>query len=114
MDAARVWTVTTTVPSRDDAVKLARSAVHARLAAGAEVTGPAVSVFWHLDELGEGDEWRVWLRTSAAARDALAMHISKAHPWSSPEVSAAPLAWCLDTYADWIERTVTVESEPEA
>jgi periplasmic divalent cation tolerance protein len=114
MDAARVWTVTTTVPSRDDAVKLARSAVHARLAAGAEVSGPAVSVFWHLDELGEGEEWRVSLRTSAAARDALAMHISKAHPWSSPEVSAAPLTWCLDTYAEWVERTVPVESEPEA
>jgi periplasmic divalent cation tolerance protein len=107
MDAARVWTVTTTVPSQDDAVKLARSAVHARLAAGAEVTGPAISVFWHLEELGEGEERRVSLRTSAAARDVLAMHISKAHPWSSPEVSATPLAWCLDSYAEWVERIVT-------
>jgi len=114
MDAARVWTVTTTVPSRDDAVKLARSAVHARLAAGAEVTGPAVSVFWHLGELGEGEEWRVSLRTSAAARNALATHISKAHPWDSPEVSAVPLTWCLDSYAEWIERTVTAEPESEA
>ena len=114
MDAARVWTVTTTVPSRDGAVELARSAVHARLAAGAEITGPAVSVFWHLGELGEGEEWRVSLRTSAAARNTLATHISEAHPWESPEISAAPLVWCLDTYAEWIERTVTTEPEPEA
>jgi len=50
--------VTSTTPTRDDALRLAREAVKERLAAGAEITGPSVSVFWHLGELGEGEEWR--------------------------------------------------------
>lgn len=105
MTPARVWSVTSTTPTQSDAVKLARAAVSERLAAGAEITGPAISVFWHLGELGEGEEWRVTLRTSAASRDALAARLAELHPWDSPEVSAAPVAWCAESYAEWIERT---------
>lgn len=105
MTAARVWSVTSTTPTKDDAAKLARAVVGERLAAGAEITGPAVSVFWHLGELGEGEEWRVTLRTSAASRDALAARLAELHPWDSPEVSATPVAWCAESYAEWVERT---------
>ena len=105
MTTERVWSVTTTAPSQADAVKLARAAVSERLAAGAEITGPSISVFWHLGELGEGEEWRVTLRTSAASRDALAARLAELHPWDSPEVSASPVVWCTDSYAKWVERT---------
>src|SRR5207244_11773677 len=84
---ARVWSVTSTVPTKDRALSLARIAVNERLAAGAEVTGPAVSVFWHLGELGEGEEWRVTLRTSSTARDRLAARLAELHPLESPEVT---------------------------
>ncbi|SUA43654.1 Divalent-cation tolerance protein CutA [Nocardia africana] len=84
---------------------IARAVVGERLAAGAEITGPALSVFWHLGELGEGQEWRVTFRTAAAVRDRLAGRIQELHPWDSPEVTATPVAWCLDTYAEWVERT---------
>jgi periplasmic divalent cation tolerance protein len=114
MTNARVWVVTSTVPTRDDATSLARFVVKERLAAGAEITGPAVSVFWHLGELGEGEEWRVSLRTSAAVRDALAARLAELHPWDNPEVSATPVAWCTDSYADWVERTTTAEPESAA
>lgn len=105
MTAARVWTVTTTTPTEDDARAIAKAAVGEKLAAGAEITGPATAVFWHLGELGDGAEWRVSLRTSVAARDHLANRITELHPWDSPEVTATPIDWCLDTYADWVERT---------
>ncbi|MEV5836881.1 divalent-cation tolerance protein CutA [Nocardia sp. NPDC052112] len=97
--------MTSTTPSEDDARSIARAAVAERLAAGAEITGPATSVFWHLGKLGEGKEWRVTLRTSADARDRLAMRVAEMHPWDSPEVTATPVEWCLDSYAEWIERT---------
>ena len=105
MTDARVWTVTSTVPNHEQALELARAVVKERLAAGAEITGPAASVFWHLGELGEGEEWRVTLRTAAATRDALAARLAELHPWDSPEVSASPVAWCTDSYAAWVERT---------
>ncbi|NNH69463.1 divalent-cation tolerance protein CutA [Nocardia uniformis] len=110
MTAARVWSVTSTTPTEDDARAIARAVVADRLAAGAEFSGPAMSVFWHLGELGEGKEWRVTLRTSAAVCDRLAARVAELHPWDSPEVTATPIEWCLDSYAEWIERT-TAASE---
>jgi periplasmic divalent cation tolerance protein len=112
MSEARVWSVTSTVPTQDKALSLARIAVSERLAAGAEVTGPAVSVFWHLGELGEGEEWRVTMRTSLIARDRLAARLAELHPWESPEITASPITWCTDRYAEWVERTTT-PAEPE-
>lgn len=102
---ARVWTVTTTTPTEDDARAIGKAAVTDKLAAGAEITGPAKSVFWHLGELGEGEEWRVALRTTEVARDRLAARVAELHPWDSPEVTATPIEWCLDSYAEWVERT---------
>ncbi|WP_433197959.1 divalent-cation tolerance protein CutA [Nocardia sp. CA-107356] len=108
MTTPRVWSVTSTTPTEGDARSIARTAVAERLAAGAEITGPAISVFRHLDELGEGEEWRVTLRTSAAMRDRLAARIAELHPWDSPEVTATPVEWCIDSYAEWIERSTAV------
>ncbi|MFF3568092.1 divalent-cation tolerance protein CutA [Nocardia jiangxiensis] len=105
MTTARVWTVTSTTPTEGDARTIAKAAVSERLAAGAEITGPAVSVFWHHGELDEGREWRVSLRTSTPVRDRLASRISELHPWDSPEITATPVEWCSDTYAEWVERT---------
>ncbi|MGO4617591.1 divalent-cation tolerance protein CutA [Nocardia sp. 2YAB30] len=96
--------MTTTTPTEASAKDVARAIVAERLAAGAEITGPAVSVFWHLGELGEGQEWRVIARTGAAALEKLAARVSELHPWDSPEVTATPISWCTDTYAEWVER----------
>ncbi|MGI5221541.1 divalent-cation tolerance protein CutA [Nocardia sp. CA-290969] len=92
------------MPTDAAAREIARAVVAERLAAGAEITGPATSVFWHLGELGEGQEWRVTLRTSAQSLERLANRVQQLHPWDSPEVTAAPVEWCTDTYAEWIER----------
>ncbi|MDX6236224.1 MAG: periplasmic divalent cation tolerance protein [Kribbellaceae bacterium] len=62
----RYLQVSTATPTRDDAVRLAGSAVRAGLAAGAQVIGPVVSVFWHSGEYGGGEEWQVLLKTSEA------------------------------------------------
>ncbi|MVU82359.1 divalent cation tolerance protein CutA [Nocardia sp. ET3-3] len=105
MAEARVWSVTSTTPTEEDAQKIARTAVAERLAAGAEVTGPAMSVFWHDDQLGEGQEWRVTLKTSAAVRDRLVSRILELHPWAAgPEIIASPVEWAVDHYADWVEK----------
>src|SRR5690606_28688775 len=88
MTAVRVWSVTSTTPTEADARTIARAAVAERLAASAEISGPSATVFWHAGELGEGQEWRVTLRTSTAARDRLAARLRELHPWDSPEVTA--------------------------
>ncbi|MEU8898855.1 divalent cation tolerance protein CutA [Nocardia sp. NPDC048505] len=108
MASARVWSVTSATPTEEDARNIARTVVAERLAAGAEVTGPATSVFWHNDELGEGLEWRVTLKTSAAARDRLADRILELHPWADgSEIVAFPVEWAIDRYTEWVEKFTT-------
>lgn len=105
MATSSVWSVTTTTPTEDAAQSIARAAVSEELAAGAFITGPIRSVFRHLGELGEGQEWRVELRTLTATRDKLAARIKELHPWDNPELTGQPIEWCSDDYADWVERS---------
>lgn len=101
-----VWHVLTAVPSREDGVRLAREVVAAKLAAGAQVIGPATSVFWHLGQLGEGEEWSLRLVTLADHFDALADAVRSRHPWDNPEVVATPVVGCSPDYLAWVRRTV--------
>ncbi|WP_157228639.1 divalent-cation tolerance protein CutA [Nocardia brevicatena] len=106
--------MTTTTPTESVAKDIARAIVAERLAAGAEITGPATSVFWHLGELGESQEWRVTARTSAGPRDRLAERIAELHTWGNPEVTATEVPWCTDAYAAWVERTTASQEQAPA
>lgn len=97
--------VATATPSREAAVELARSAVEKRLAAGAQIVGPAASVFWHLGEFGIGEEWRLVLTTSEARYADLEAHLVANHPWDNPEITAVALAHAMDRYAAWVKET---------
>ncbi|MFD0204284.1 MULTISPECIES: divalent-cation tolerance protein CutA [Saccharothrix] len=101
--------VTTTAADREVAARLARSAVSARLAAGAQVVGPVTSFFWHLGEQSEGEEWQVTLKTSAERYPELEAHLRREHPWDNPEVTAVPLVAASEDYLAWLRRTVTPE-----
>jgi periplasmic divalent cation tolerance protein len=57
--------VTTATESRQEAEKLARSVVSARLAAGAQIVGQVISAFWHLGEFDTGKEWQFVFKTRA-------------------------------------------------
>lgn len=102
-------TVSTATPTREAALKLAESAVTAGLAAGGQVTGPVASFFWHEGEFGQGEEWTVSLKTTAARYDALEAHLVEQHEWSNPEVTAVPLAQASASYVAWVERVTTQE-----
>lgn len=97
--------VTTAAPDRDSALALARSAVAARLAGNAQVLGPVASVFWHLGELGEGEEWQVVLSTTAEAYPDLQEHLIEAHPWQNPEITAVGIERATDAYVRWLRES---------
>lgn len=100
-----VWQVQVAAPSEEAAFALAKSAVEARLAAGAQVIGPVTSVFWHLDEFGTGEEWQAVLKTTEERYPELEKHLLEHHEWKTPEITAIPLAAGLAPYLDWVERT---------
>ncbi|MFE1521097.1 divalent-cation tolerance protein CutA [[Kitasatospora] papulosa] len=98
--------VSTATETREQAVALAGPAVERRLAAGAQVVGPVVSVFWHLGESGTGEEWQVLLKTTTARYPALEAYLLEHHPWDSPEVCAVPIVMGSDRCLKWIKDSV--------
>lgn len=97
--------VSTATENREAAVKLAQSVVSARLAAGAQIVGPVVSVFWHQDEFGTGEEWQLLLKVRADRYAEVESHLLEHHPWQNPEVSAVRIVAGAEAYLRWVETT---------
>ena len=97
--------VSTAVPTRQDALRLAGSAVRSGLAAGAQIVGPVVSVFWHAGEYGEGEEWQVLLKTSAPRYSELETLLLAEHPWDNPELGATPIVAGSPGYLGWLDKS---------
>ena len=101
-----VWQVQVAAPSESVARELAGSAVTARLAAGAQIIGPVISVFWHHGEYGTGEEWLVLLKTTSDRYGELERHLDEHHEWTNPEITALPFIAGLAGYLGWVSRTV--------
>jgi periplasmic divalent cation tolerance protein len=101
--------VSTATENREAAEKLARSVVEARLAAGAQIVGPVVSVFWHLGEFGTGEEWQLLFKTRADRYTDLEAHLLQHHPWKNPEIVALPIRAGSEAYLDWVAKTTERE-----
>ncbi|TDC60340.1 divalent-cation tolerance protein CutA [Micromonospora sp. KC207] len=100
--------VSTATDCREVGLSLAEGAVAARLAAGAQVVGPVISVFWHEGRQGTGEEWQVLLFTTAARYPELEQHLLGAHQWSNPQVTAVPIVEGSREYLAWLARSVAV------
>jgi periplasmic divalent cation tolerance protein len=103
--------VYTATESREAAVALGKSATEARLAAGVQVVGPVASLFWHLGEFGQGEEWQVIFKTTAARYPDLEAHLLEHHPWKNAEIIAVPIVAGASGYVDWVSRTVADDSD---
>lgn len=104
---ADVWQVQVATPTKELAVELAKGAVEARLAAGAQVVGPATSVFWHEGEFGTSEEWIAILKSTPAAYAELERYLVDHHEWDSPEITAVPVEAGLPAYLAWVQRTTS-------
>jgi periplasmic divalent cation tolerance protein len=93
--------VLSATPTREDAIALARSAVEARLAAGAQVLGPVTAAFWHNGEFGTGEEWHLVLQTSLDRYPDLETHLVDRHPWANPQIIAVPVVAAPASYLAW-------------
>lgn len=98
--------VTTAAETRDAGLDLVRSAVRERLAGSGQVVGPVASVFWHLGEFGEGEEWLIVLKTTSDQYSSLEKHLIEHHPWENPEIVAVAIESGSSDYLKWLKETV--------
>lgn len=95
--------VLTTTDSRAAAQELARSVVHARVAACAQVVGPIASTYWWEGRVESAEEWQVLMKTAADRYDALERHVRQHHSYEVPEIIATPVVAGSAAYLGWIE-----------
>jgi periplasmic divalent cation tolerance protein len=98
--------VTTATQTRDQALTLVTAAVEQRLAASAQVSGPVVSAFWHLDRFGTGEEWSAVLLTTQEKYADLESFILAHHPWDNPQLIAVAVEAAPIANIDWVHKAV--------
>ncbi|HMA48056.1 MAG TPA: divalent-cation tolerance protein CutA [Frankiaceae bacterium] len=96
--------VTTTAESREDADRLARALLDARVAACVQIVGPITSSYWWKGGVETDEEWLCLIKTTMARFDELAERIKELHSYETPEITAVPISQGSPDYLAWIGR----------
>lgn len=100
MDKAIV--VLTTVPDRDEGLRLARELVDRRMAACVQLLPPMVSVYCWEGKTHESEECLLLIKTTRSMWEMLADLISDKHSYDVPEVIALDADEVSPEYIDWL------------
>jgi len=98
--------VLTTAASSDEAGRIARALVEARLAACVNIIGPMASVFRWQTKVETASEFLLIIKTTAAAFERLHEAIRKLHSYELPGCVQVPIDAGSARYLEWIEDSV--------
>jgi periplasmic divalent cation tolerance protein len=93
--------VFTTVASEEDAARLARELIEARLAACVHIDAVR-SVYRWQGKLHDEPEWRLSIKTTAARYAELELFIKTRHTYETPEIVRIEIAGGSQKYLEWI------------
>jgi periplasmic divalent cation tolerance protein len=99
--------LTTTLPERAAADRLAATLVEEGWAACAQVTGPVESTYRWQGTIERAAEWYCHLKTTLARVPGLRARIRELHPYAVPEIVAVPFVDGDPDYLRWIEASVS-------
>jgi periplasmic divalent cation tolerance protein len=107
-------TVVTTLPSREQALQLARTLVQRRLVACAQLSAIESLYIWD-GQLHQDPEVRLTLKAPESHYDAIEAAILEQHPYDLPAIHAQQLTRVHQPYADWISALACQEAaaQPE-
>ncbi|MEO5338033.1 MAG: divalent-cation tolerance protein CutA [Magnetospirillum sp. WYHS-4] len=91
-----------TAPGRDEAARIGRAVVEARLAACANVIPGMTSFYWWQGALQEDQEAVLILKTRPDLVDALTAKVKELHGYQVPCVVALPIEKGNPDFLDWI------------
>src|SRR3982751_6138051 len=101
--------ITTSLPDRTAAERLAARVVGERLAACAQVAGPIHSTYWWEGAVQETEEWYCHFKTTLAQYSRLESRLLELHPYHVPEIIAVPILQGNPDYLKWIQEAVRSE-----
>ncbi|MBN2081043.1 divalent-cation tolerance protein CutA [bacterium] len=97
--------VQTTFASHDDAAKVAREVVQARLAACAQILPGVHSIYIWEDQLHQESEVLLLLKTTESTWPDLRDRLAKLHPYDTPEIIATTISHASFEYAAWLRES---------
>lgn len=97
---------TTTVTTREQADQLAREILAQGHAACVQVEGPITSHYRWQGVLEEATEWRLTIKTTAAAEPALAQLVHRLHPYDLPQWWVAFAEHASPGYTHWVQQAL--------
>jgi len=106
-----ILTVTTTVGSREDARRLARAIVQARLAACVQVEDGLTSFYRWQGKECEDAEVRLTLKTLPGCEPALQALFEKLHPYEVPQFVAVRMQ-AGEAYYAWARAEIALPDDP--
>jgi len=95
--------VTTTTDSHENAERVARLLLEARVAACVQISAPIDSHYWWEGRIESSPEWRLTIKTRAALFPDVERTIASIHPYTVPQVLATPIAFGNSAYLAWLE-----------
>jgi periplasmic divalent cation tolerance protein len=102
-----VIAILTNLPDSESAFNLARSLVHLRLAACANVLAPTTSFYRWEGRDEQATEYPVLIKSTSEAYPHLEKAIRERHPYELPEIIAWPIERGLPGYLAWVEGEVS-------
>lgn len=97
-----------TTSSEEDAEKIARAALDARLAACVQISEIASQYRWQ-GKIEEDSEFLLVMKTMGGAFDPLARLVMENHAYDEPEIIALPVIAATTGYAAWVRKCVSVQ-----
>lgn len=105
MSHTRACVVMTTVSNREQAEKLARSVLEARLAACVQIQD-ITSLYWWDEKINRDAEQLLYLKTTVDKYQALEALLVANHSYDTPEILQLPVETGFEKYLGWMEKEV--------
>ncbi len=94
--------VITAVPGKQEADKIASALLDRRLAGCVQVLGPVESSYWWQGKIEVAKEWLCLIKSRQGLFDQVDSVIREIHPYTVPEILAAPITAGSRKYLDWL------------
>lgn len=103
---ADVIQVFTTTEKKEDAERIAKSVIEARLAACVQIMGPIESTYRWKGRIEKSVEWFCFIKSTNKLYYDLESAIKKEHPYEVPEIIAVPVSGGSADYLEWLKGQV--------
>ena len=90
----------------DEASRIGRAMIEARLAACVNILGPCRSIYRWEGAIETASEVPALFKTTRDKADALIARVRELHSYSIPAIAVWPIERLLADYGDWVEESV--------